>query len=161
MKPKLQTWLKCFTKMLVFTTAFVGLHTATVNAQQIEVTGQITSSEGDTLSGVTVRVQGTSRGTATDLDGIYSISVESDAVLEFSYVGYITQLVPVDRRERIDIILEEDVEALDELIVVGYGTIGKRVADAVLLQDDMKLIGTTANTYNYRIKHWPDKLFTN
>lgn len=123
MKPKLQTWLKCFTKMLLFTTAFVGLHTATINAQQIEVTGQITSSEGDTLSGVTVSVQGTSRGTATNLDGFYSISVEEDGILEVSYVGFITRLVPVEGRQTIDIVMEPDVEALDELIVVGYGTI--------------------------------------
>lgn len=84
-----------------------------------------TVKEADTdfpLPGVNITVQGQpDRGTTTNIDGEYSLQVEPDAVLIYSYIGFITQEIAVDGRETIDVVLESDVEALDELVVIGYG----------------------------------------
>ena len=71
------------------------------------------------LIGVTVKVKGSTRGTVTDLDGNYQISASADAVLEFSYVGYLQEDHKATRR--LDVKLLPDTKALDEVVVVGYG----------------------------------------
>lgn len=91
-----------------------------VNAQTITVSGKVTDSEGP-LPGATVLVEGTSNGTVTNLEGEFSIAVASDAVLKVSYLGYATQEVAVNGRTTIDITLEEDLQQLSEVVVVGYG----------------------------------------
>lgn len=90
---------------------------------QINVSGTVTEDEtGSPLPGVNIVVQGQpDRGTATNIDGEYSIRVASDAVLVFSYLGFIRQEIPVNGRETIDVVMQSDVEALDELVVIGYG----------------------------------------
>ncbi|MDR1456350.1 MAG: TonB-dependent receptor [Tannerella sp.] len=92
------------------------------HAQIITVSGMVKDVTGEPLLGVTVRVAGTSEGAATGADGIYSLSVSGDATLEFSYIGYMLQSVKVSGRKVIDIILSEDISALEEVVVVGYGT---------------------------------------
>lgn len=95
-----------------------------VNAvQQLTVTGKVLSaSDGFGLPGVTIRLQGTQTGTATDLDGNYSIEVPgNDAVLIFSYVGFETQEITVNGRSEIIVELEESIAALDEVIVTALG----------------------------------------
>ncbi|MDT0643570.1 TonB-dependent receptor [Zunongwangia sp. F363] len=92
------------------------------NAQTSTVTGTVTDETGP-VPGVTVLVKGTSNGTTTDFDGNYSISnVPADATLQFSFIGFTTTEVPVNGRSSIDVTLQEDTEALDEIVVVGYGT---------------------------------------
>jgi len=93
-------------------------------AQNIQVTGTVSfASTGETLPGVTVLVKGTETGTITGMDGKYSIEVpDVNAVLVFSYVGYITQEIGINGRSVVDVILEESYEALDEVVIVGYGT---------------------------------------
>lgn len=94
-----------------------------LSAQDITVTGTVTDTNGATLIGVSLRIQGTSSGTVTDIDGNWVLSnVPSDAILEVSYMGMVTQNVQVNGRSRIDIVLLEDVELLEEVVVVGYGT---------------------------------------
>ncbi len=90
---------------------------------QSKVTGVVISSD-DKLSipGVSVLIKGTAKGTTTDFDGRFVIEVPKDGVLIFSYVGYKTQEVSVNDRSVIDVQLETDVTALDEVVVVGYGT---------------------------------------
>ena len=91
--------------------------------QNIKVTGTVTASTGETLPGVTILVKGTETGTITGMDGKYSIDVpDTNSVLVFSYVGYKTQEVNINDRTVVDVILEEGLEALEEVIVVGYGT---------------------------------------
>ena len=86
------------------------------------VTGTVTSYDG-LLPGVTVVVKGTSNGVSTDFDGKYSIdNVASDATLVFSYLGYSTLEVPVNNQSTINVKLEEDAQALDEIVVIGYGS---------------------------------------
>lgn len=90
---------------------------------QVEVTGTVIDEEGIPLPGVTVQVQGTNRGVVTDFDGNYEIEVlNPDAVLEFSYVGFQIQEIPVNNRTTINVTLTEDMAQLDEVVVVGYGT---------------------------------------
>lgn len=85
------------------------------------VTGVVTDISGNTLPGVTVLVENTNRGVATDIDGIYSVSAQGNDVLVFSYVGYRTMTVGVNNRSQINVVLSEDTQLMDELVVIGYG----------------------------------------
>lgn len=88
----------------------------------ITVTGTISDSQGP-LPGASVVIKGTATGTQTDFDGNFTLNgVPSDATLEISYIGYATQEVAVGGQTNISITLAEDAEALDEVVVVGYGT---------------------------------------
>jgi len=91
-------------------------------AQNITVRGTVTDAEGETLTGVTVQVQGTTTGTVTDAQGIFVLQgVAKDAMLEISYVGMRTEEVQVNGRTNVNVVLTDDTELLDELVVVGYG----------------------------------------
>ena len=93
-----------------------------VESQELEVTGLVVSSDnGLPLIGVTVIVKGSSTGTTTDFDGNFVLNVPNDAVLVFSYTGYVSQEVPVDGQTNLNIVMETDVTQLDEIIVIGYG----------------------------------------
>jgi TonB-dependent starch-binding outer membrane protein SusC len=108
-------------KQLIFT-LFFSLSTFMVWSQ-IEVTGTINDEAGEPLIGVSVTILGTDRGTITDFDGNYRISVPgAESVLEFSFLGFKTQEVVVGNNRVINIMLSEDVSKLDEVLVVGYGT---------------------------------------
>jgi len=91
----------------------------------ITVTGVVTDAgTGETLPGVNVVLDGSTTGTSTDLDGEYSLEVDDpETVLVFSYVGYATQRITVGDQEEINVSLQQDLGRLDEVIVVGYGTV--------------------------------------
>lgn len=93
-----------------------------LSAQNATVSGNVTAEDIGGLPGVTIILQGTTIGTVTDLDGNFSISTPSDAILVISSVGYINQVIPVGGRSRVDIAMELDTKQLDEVVVVGYGT---------------------------------------
>lgn len=94
-------------------------------AQSMHVTGKV-SSLGEGLPGVTVTVKGDPSGTITDMDGKYSIRVKANATLVFSYIGYRTMEVPVNRQKVIDVELQEEAQALEEVVIsVPYGTVKK------------------------------------
>ncbi|MEZ4817479.1 MAG: SusC/RagA family TonB-linked outer membrane protein [Flavobacteriaceae bacterium] len=89
---------------------------------QITVGGNVSDANGP-VPGVNVIVKGTSNGAQTDFDGNYSLNdVASNAVLVYSYIGYVTQEVAVGGRTNINVTLQEDVESLAEVVVIGYGT---------------------------------------
>ncbi len=90
---------------------------------EITVSGTVTELEtGESLPGVNITVKGTTdRGTTSNLDGQYSIRVNADDVLVFSYIGFVTREIPVEGRETIDVQMSTDVQALSELVVIGYG----------------------------------------
>ncbi|MGW8317117.1 MAG: SusC/RagA family TonB-linked outer membrane protein [Bacteroidales bacterium] len=94
---------------------------------QRTVSGTITdATDGTGIVGANVVVQGTTTGAITDLEGNYTITVPgNDAVLLFSYVGYLDQEIQVGDRTRIDVVMREDIQALDEVVVIGYGTVKK------------------------------------
>ncbi len=96
---------------------------------QKSVTGTVTEQSSSLpLPGVNIIVKGTSTGTATDFDGNYLINVNNGDVLEFSYVGYMTQDIAYNGQPTIDIQMLEDAAQLDEVIVIGYGTTTKKDA---------------------------------
>ncbi|RDV17250.1 TonB-dependent receptor [Pontibacter diazotrophicus] len=93
------------------------------NVFQWTVSGRVTSAAGDPLPGVTVLLKGTTNGAATDADGAFSLSVpESPGTLVFSYVGFSTVERSFSGPETLNVTLSEDSEALEEVVVVGYGT---------------------------------------
>ncbi len=91
-------------------------------AQNINVSGTVTSQSGESVIGAAVAVPNSQNGAITGVDGTYSIQVSPAATLEVSCIGYKTQLIPVQGRTRIDIVLEEDAEQLEATVVIGYGT---------------------------------------
>jgi len=100
------------------------LHSIKIKAQdEFLVTGQVTdATTGEALPGVNVLLVGTSQGTVTDLDGNYSIDANSPLdSLKFSFIGYTTEVIPINNRNSIDITLSTDVTELQEVVVVGYG----------------------------------------
>lgn len=119
------TILKTKWRSTVFTLLlFFGLSSG-LSAQNITVTGTVSSSDGETVPMASVVVQGTSKAVVSDALGKYSIDVSKDATLIFSGTGFISQVVPVANRPMIDVVLNPDNELLDEVVVVGYGTIRK------------------------------------
>jgi len=95
--------------------------------QQLTVTGKVTDQSGQPLPGATIVVKGTTQGTVTDAEGNYSLSnVAVNATLVFSFVGMETQEINVGNRTRIDVTLQEEAIALQEVVAVGYGTMQRR-----------------------------------
>ena len=93
----------------------------------ITVSGTVVDSEGAPLIGVNIQVKGSTVGTSTDIDGQFSIDeVDADAILIFSYIGYQTLEVPVNNQTTLTVTLQEDLQRLDEVVVVGYGSQTKR-----------------------------------
>lgn len=94
-------------------------------AQRITVTGTVIDPEGEPLIGASVVVKGTSLGAATNIDGEYSLSVDPDATLVFSYVGFDTQEIPVNGQAVINVTMAINSEVLGEVVAIGYGTVKK------------------------------------
>jgi TonB-dependent starch-binding outer membrane protein SusC len=86
------------------------------------VKGIVTDENGDPLPGASVKVDGTTVGTVTDLNGNYTINVPEGSTLVFSYIGFESQSVPVDNKTEVNISMKQDMSSLDEVVVVGYGT---------------------------------------
>ena len=90
--------------------------------QDIQITGKVTGENGEVLSGVSVSLIGTSRGTATDNNGDFTITVPQDGTLRISYVGYQNQEIKVNNQSLINVILKPSVNQMDQVVVVGYGS---------------------------------------
>ena len=102
------------------------LLTLSVTAQERSITGKVTdATTNEGLIGVTVLIQGTYTGTVTDVDGKFSIKVAPGANLVFSFIGYLTQTVAVGQQTSINVSLKTEVKGLDEVVVIGYGTVKK------------------------------------
>ncbi|MEP4596298.1 MAG: TonB-dependent receptor, partial [Cyclobacteriaceae bacterium] len=86
------------------------------------ITGKVTDETGEALPGATVVVKGTTVGTITDFDGMYSLDAPEGAILEITFIGYTSISVEVGDRSVINVSLEQDIDQLDEVVVVGYGT---------------------------------------
>lgn len=91
-------------------------------AQEATVQGKVTDESGESIPGVSVTVKGTQRGTITNVDGTYSVNAGFNATLVFSFLGYISQEAAVNNRSTINVALNTDTKALEEVVVVGYGT---------------------------------------
>jgi TonB-dependent starch-binding outer membrane protein SusC len=115
-------------------------------AQSRVITGQVIGSDDkQPIPGVNVLVQGTNKGTATDLNGKYSIElIAGEDALIFSFVGYKTQTIQIGQREVIDVVLETDAKQLEEVVVVGYG-----------IQKKSDITGSTANVKGEELLRQP------
>ena len=115
-------------------------------AEAQEVTGKVTDDQGP-LPGASVIVKGTTNGTQTDFDGNYTLdNVGSDAILVISYIGYLTVEVTVSGQSTIDVVLSEDAQALDEVVVTGYGSqTRKEITSAVTVVDNEDFNQGTVN----------------
>lgn len=113
-----------------------------INAQSIKVSGTVTDPTGEPLIGASILVQGSSTaGTATDIDGKYTLDVASDGTIVVSYVGYETQTIAVAGRTTIDVVLKENSVVLNEVVAIGYGTVKKSDATgamAVVMPDEIE-----------------------
>lgn len=113
-----------FTKGILFT--LMWMISLCMFAQNITVKGTVRDSKGEPLIGATVRVSGTTTGTVTDIDGNFTlINVPTDATLEITYVGMKTQVISVNGRTTINVVMEEDAVALEEVVAIGYGYMKK------------------------------------
>ncbi|MDP4201644.1 MAG: TonB-dependent receptor [Bacteroidota bacterium] len=118
-------WVCCF--LLVFGGSIQTLSAetskeASVQQQSKKVTGTVTDENGEPLIGVTITLKGQAKGTVTDVDGKFSLEVPNSAVLVVSYVGYKRQFVDYKGQTVLDIKMESDVEKLNEVVVIGYGS---------------------------------------
>lgn len=93
-----------------------------INQQARKITGVVTDTNGEPVIGANVVIKGTTTGTVTDLDGRYSLEVPQGAVLQVSYIGYLTKEVAVGNNKSVNVNLTEDMQSIDEVVVVGYGT---------------------------------------
>ena len=99
---------------------------STLTFQDIRITGKISSDNGEALSGVSLTVKGTSIGTSTDNNGNFTLVVPQTGTLVISYIGYQTQEVKVNSQSVINITLVASKRALDEVVVIGYGSASRR-----------------------------------
>ena len=107
-------------KKILFLFFFISISTWAA-AQSVVVRGKVTDGK-EPLIGVSIVVKGTSNGTITDFNGNYELQSEANGTLIFSYIGFISQDIPVNAQRTINITMVEDAQSLKELVVVGYGT---------------------------------------
>ena len=118
-KIRTSLWFVILTMTLMLNTAHPAF------AQQMTVKGTVTDTAGEPMIGVTVMAEGTGIGAMTDLDGNYTINADGLGSLKFSYVGYVSQTVLINGRSVVNVVMQENSAVLDELVVIGYGTLKK------------------------------------
>ncbi|MEM8565729.1 MAG: TonB-dependent receptor [Bacteroidota bacterium] len=112
---------------------------------QSTITGRVIDQDtNEPLAGVVVLIQGSTNGTVTDADGRYSLSVKSDDVLEFSFIGFVKQAIRVQSQTTIDIVMEQDVSSLEEVVVVGYVTKNRQDLTSAVSSADVENISKRA-----------------
>lgn len=145
MKRKISNLLKGFLSALLWTFSLG------VIAQNITVKGTVEDAKGEPLIGVTVQVQGTTIGTITDMNGNFTLlNVPPDATLEVSYVGMSSQLITLNGRTSVHVVMEEDTKLLEEVVVVGYGTqkIGMLTGSISRVKSEKLTVAPIGNTTN-------------
>lgn len=133
---------KIYTSLRILSFGFLFFLSGSVHAQDVTVTGNVSfADDGSPLPGVNVIVKGTTNGAVTDFDGNYSINVpQGGETLMFSFIGFTKQEVPIDGQTEINVAMTEDATALDEVVLVGYGTqIKRQVTGAVQTIDAQEL----------------------
>ncbi len=131
-------------KILLSAMAFLMLFN--LHAQQKVVSGKVIDDTGESLPGVNVVEKGTSNGVNTDMDGNYNISVSSeDAVLVFSFIGMQQKELLVNGRSQINVELKSDITQLSEVVVVGFGSVDKKLLTGSVSQTEAKELSNTIN----------------
>ena len=105
-------------------TCVILLLTSVAVFAQTQITGHVADMKGEAIIGANVTLKGTTNGTITDFDGHFTLNVnDPNGILAVSFIGYKTKEVKIGEKTIFQIILEEDTETLDEVVVVGYGTL--------------------------------------
>lgn len=116
---------------------FLMMLSSAVFAQELRITGRVVDVRNEPLPGVTIQVVGTTRGTTTDINGMYSIDVRQVEELAFSFIGFAEQVITPQGRNQIDVVMVADMRLLDEMVVIGYGTTRKKdLTTAVSVVDE-------------------------
>jgi TonB-linked SusC/RagA family outer membrane protein len=98
------------------------MKTNSIQQNQTTITGVVVDEQNLPLIGVNILVKGTTNGTVTDFDGKFQLDVPANAIIKFSFIGYVDQEITVGNETNINVVLKEDVQGLNEVVVVGYGT---------------------------------------
>lgn len=130
------------TKVYIFIQLLLLFCIGYLNAQKT-VTGTVISKDLQPVAGVNVLLEDTTNGVVTDFDGNYTITInKKNAVLVFSYLGYVTQRITIGSKNKIDVVLVEDLAKLDEVVVIGYGSSLKKDLTSSVAVVDVKDMGT-------------------
>ena len=108
-----------------------------------QVTGVVLDVTGEPIIGASVKVQGSTTGTITNLDGEFKLEIPRKGIIEVSYIGYRKQEIAIGKERNLRIVMEEDTKALDEVIVIGYGTTSKRKTTAAISNVNAEEIAKT------------------
>jgi TonB-linked SusC/RagA family outer membrane protein len=112
-----------------------------VNLQSFTIKGKVTDENDEPLPGVTIIVKGTNIGTTTDMEGNYALNVpDAESTLVFSFIGFTLREVPVNGRNTINVVLQEDAQQLDEVVVVGFGEQKKANLTGAVTTVDAKVL---------------------
>lgn len=125
----------------ILTIFFLCVTASFMASAQSKVTGTVKDDTGEGLPGVAIQIKGTTSGTITDIDGSFTLEVSPDEVLLCTFIGYLPQEVPVNGRSRIEVVMELDIQQLDEVVVVGYGTMKKSDLTGAVTSINEKEIG--------------------
>src|SRR4030042_3339900 len=111
-------WFRMFTFLLLtIPSALFG---------QVKITGTVTdAADGSPLPGAGILIQGTTIGVVSDANGLFGIEAPANGTLIISYMGYLSETIAIEGRNRIDVVLTPDLTTLDEVVVIGYGTMKK------------------------------------
>lgn len=130
---------------------FIGSMLCTYAQQSRQVTGRVMDAQGELLIGVNVMEEGTTNGTVTDVNGTYTMNMTTkNPVLKFTYVGFKERLVEVGSRGILDVTMDEDIEALDEVVVVGFGA-----------QKKASVVGSITNIEPGKLQMTPSRSLSN
>ena len=129
-------------KILLFLILLSGM---TLMAQEMTITGTVTAVEGYSLPGVNVLIKGTTTGTVTEQDGSFTIQASSEDILQFSYIGMQTAEVAIGIQNIVNVTLQTDVETLQDVVVIGYGTVKKKDLVGSVSQIKSEEIAATAS----------------
>lgn len=114
--------------------------TGLIQAQNKTITGKVTDSNGEELIGATITIPNTTTGTVTDIDGNYALDIGSANEIKVTYIGYVPKLESVGARSVVDISLDLDIESLEEVIVIGYGSMEKGDVTGAVDQVDSEVL---------------------
>ena len=133
--------------LIAFTANTASAEPTTTQQQTVKISGKITDSSGEGLTGTSVVEKGTSNGTVTDVDGSYTLNVAPGATIEVKYIGFLTQSFKVEAgKNAYNIAMKEDSKSLDEVVVIGYGVQKKKLVTGATIQvkgEDLQKRSTT------------------
>ena len=148
---KTQKWFLFLLILCMGNTISVFADSEDVSQSQRKITGRVMDTSGELLIGVNVMEVGTSNGTVTDINGTYTVNVTSkNPVLKFTYVGFKEKMIEVGNKGIVDVSMEEDIEALDEVIIVGFGA-----------QKKASVVGSITNVEPGKLSLTPSRSISN